>query len=653
MSPIRAQRSTDVASGVDDTTGQDEDEVLTNPDNATQRLAESVQRSRTFSNGDSATDQTDSALSHDETERLVRSLAGTRGGRTLIRVLLEGLSHLAHSVSAPSIGNPPPQPPSDPGSEGSSHGGRDPDEQSQGSAALLDNTFPGGRYDNRELAEYTKVLRNSAPIQLPQLYSKSDYKAWKSEVPLHFEPRGLGDITYGGKRYDVDKAFSALALSLSVDLSATFRIDELRDNMEAASVLWSFITKHFEAGDGINPDYLMRDLMMRMMQTNEKVDAYADDIEKKATKLRQAKGEFEEWQQASLLLSNSVLVFPDVTREYANWLNSNDRKTLKLATVLQRLRAAEHQRQQLESQSQPATRAVAPVAQVSASQGSTRKRSKGAYDKKARSNCGNCGAEGHWWLECTETTGKPLKPELEKRKKDKLQGRQPPTSLVNSVRVVQLDEHAAAPRQLFDAISLTSPPSAAETMRDGSATTAQATSPVYSPTSPTSDEEETKSQGPQQTPPVAPTLATAEKQVQQALQTLVATAAKSQWEGAAPRGPPPTWEQVLYHMGQGLKEGMVTKVTVLAHLDAKNGMECNEVMIIKDANLNEAARTHVTTAMVGHHEDAEDRRQEGAAGLLCEDATMGLRVDHQDGAEARHRLKALDAGGTRRHVDRP
>ncbi|KAE8983112.1 hypothetical protein PR001_g23540 [Phytophthora rubi] len=470
MSPIRAQRSTDVASGVDDTTGQDEDEVLTNPDNATQRLAESVQRSRTFSNGDSATDQTDSALSHDETERLVRSLAGTRGGRTLIRVLLEGLSHLAHSVSAPSIGNPPPQPPSDPGSEGSSHGGRDPDEQSQGSAALLDNTFPGGRYDNRELAEYTKVLRSSAPIQLPQLYSKSDYKAWKSEVPLHFEPRGLGDITYGGERYDVveglrrqkytawytarnDKAFSALALSLSVDLRATFRIDELRDNMEAASVLWSFITKHFEAGDGINPDYLMRDLMMRMMQTNEKVDAYAEDIEKKATKLRQAKGEFEEWH--------------------------NDRKTLKLATVLQRLRAAEHQRQQLESQSQPATRAVAPVAQVSASQGSTRKRSKqqskrskGAYDKKARSNCGNCGAEGHWWLECTETTGKPLKPELEKRKKDKLQGRQPPTSLVNSVRVVQLDEHAAALRQLFDAISLTSPPSAAETMRDGSATTA-------------------------------------------------------------------------------------------------------------------------------------------------------------------------------------
>jgi hypothetical protein len=379
----------------------------------------------------------------------VRSLAGIPGGRPLIGVLVEGLARRSHSAAAPPFGNPPSQPPSDPGSDGSSHGGRAPDEQSQGEPAPLDNTFPGGRYDNRELAEYTKALRNSAPIQLPRLHSKDDYKAWKSEVPLHFEPRTLFDITYGGERYDVDeglrrqkytewytarkdKAFSALALSLSVDLRATFKIDELRDDMEAASVLWTFITKHFEAGDGINPDYLLRDLMMRMMQPNEKVDAYAEDIELKATKLRQAKGDFEEWQQASLLLSNSVLVFPDVTREYANWLNTNDHTTLKLATVLQRLRAAEHQSQQLESQTQPVTRAVAQVAQVSSSQGNARKRGKqqrksgkGAYDKKARSNCGNCGEEGHWWLECTETTGKPLKPELEKRKKEKMQGRHP------------------------------------------------------------------------------------------------------------------------------------------------------------------------------------------------------------------------------------
>ncbi|KAE9264592.1 hypothetical protein PR003_g32751, partial [Phytophthora rubi] len=271
-----------------------------------------------------------------------------------------------------------------------------------------------------ELAEYTKALRNSAPITLPKLHSKGDYKAWKSEVPLHFEPRSLGDITYGGERHDEDlglrrqkyaewysarktKAFSALALSLSVDLRSTFKVDELRDDMEAASVLWEAITKHFEAGDGINPDYLLRELMMRMLQPNDKVDAYAEDIELKVTKLRQAKGDFADWQQASLLLSNS---------------------TLKLTTVLQRLRAAEHQRQQLESQAQPASRATAQVAHVTSEHQDKgrkrskqqRKRNKGVQDKKARTNCGNCGGDGHWWLECTETTGKPLKPELERRK---------------------------------------------------------------------------------------------------------------------------------------------------------------------------------------------------------------------------------------------
>ncbi|KAE8970985.1 hypothetical protein PR003_g6795 [Phytophthora rubi] len=150
---------------------------------------------------------------------------------------------------------------------------------------MLDNNFPGGRYEDRELAKYTKALRNSAPITLPKLHSKGDYKAWKNEAPLHFEPRSLGDITYGEERYDKDpglrrqkyaewysarknKAFSALALSLSVDLRYTFKVDELRDDMGAASVLWEAITKHFEAGDGINPDYLLRELMMRMLQPN-------------------------------------------------------------------------------------------------------------------------------------------------------------------------------------------------------------------------------------------------------------------------------------------------------------------------------------------------------------------------------------------------
>ncbi|KAE9315600.1 hypothetical protein PR003_g18944 [Phytophthora rubi] len=122
---------------------------------------------------------------------------------------------------------------------------------------MLDNNFPGRRYNDRELAEYMKALRNSAPITLPKLHSKGNYKAWKSEW-------------YPARK---TKAFSVLALSLSVDLRSTFKIDELRDDMEAASVLWQAITKYFEAGYGINPDYLLRDLLMRVLQPNERVDS--------------------------------------------------------------------------------------------------------------------------------------------------------------------------------------------------------------------------------------------------------------------------------------------------------------------------------------------------------------------------------------------
>ncbi|POM81578.1 Hypothetical protein PHPALM_426 [Phytophthora palmivora] len=599
MSPNRAPRMTNAEAGVDEITGGNGEEVSTNVDQATQRLAESVEFARTFAESGQVTTRDDAVLSHDEAEHLIRSLAGIPGGRPLIRVLLEGLGRHSQSVAATeTVRDSLQPPPSDPGSDGGSH-----DEPRQVDRQFADY-LSDGSYDDRELVEYTKALRNSAPIQLPKLYTKADYKAWKSEVPLHFEPRTLGDITYGVERYNVDladsltiqlpklytkadykawksevplhfeprtlgditygverynvdlglrrpkyvewylarknKAFSALALSLSVDLRSTFKIDELRDNMEAASILWAFITKHFEAGDGINPDYLLRDLMMRMLQPKEKVDAYAEDIEMKVTKLRQAKGEFEEWQQVSLLLSNSVLVFPDVTREYANWLNDHDRKTLKLAAVLQRLRAAEHQRQQLESQAQPAVRTTAQVALVTTDHNrgrkrnkQQRKRGKSANDKKARMNCGNCGGDGHWWRECTQTTGKPLKPELERRLKEKTQGRPSPTSLVNSVRVVQVAQNDVESRGLFAGHSLTTPSNLTETVDLTGQTLTTALSPVYSATTPASDEEG-KAQEPQlavRESSVAPTQMSAETQVQQALQKLVETAVQSQWEG--------------------------------------------------------------------------------------------------------------------------
>ncbi|OWY95253.1 hypothetical protein PHMEG_00034790 [Phytophthora megakarya] len=281
----------------------------------------------------------------------------------------------------------------------------------------LDNMNPGGRYDNAELSSYTKVLINSPSIKLPKLQSKGDYKAWKSEMPLHFEQHLRGDITYGVERYD--EAEELRPLSLSVDLRTTFKIDDIREHMYAAAMLYARITQHFEAGDGINPDYLLQDLVTRKLQPNESVTTYVEDIARK----------FAEWQHASLLLSNCVEKFHDLAREHEDWIINHDRKTLSLAEALRRLRAAEHQRAQLRVQiRQPALL----VAQVSADQGQGQgprsnhkriqkqhKRNKFVADKKQRTSCANCPGEGHWYSECTANTGVALRSELLAKRQEK------------------------------------------------------------------------------------------------------------------------------------------------------------------------------------------------------------------------------------------
>ncbi|GMF44393.1 unnamed protein product [Phytophthora fragariaefolia] len=209
----------------------------------------------------------------------------------------------------------------------------------------LGNMNAGSRYDDKELAGHTKALVNSPPIKLPKLHSKGGYKSWRSEVPLHFDTRMLGAITYGTERYDsaaglsrvkyhdwfearMNKAFSAVALSLSVDLRTTFKIDDIRDNMDAAAMLFECITQHYEAGDGINPDYLLQELATRKHKSGETATAYVDDVARKVTLLHQANGEFTEWQHASLLLSNCVEVYQGLAREHDNWINNHDCKSL-------------------------------------------------------------------------------------------------------------------------------------------------------------------------------------------------------------------------------------------------------------------------------------------------------------------------------------
>ncbi|GMF44743.1 unnamed protein product [Phytophthora fragariaefolia] len=53
-----------------------------------------------------------------------------------------------------------------------------------------------------------------------------------------------------------------------------FKVDELRDQIEAPSLLWGRITAHFNKGDGVNPDYILRDSLNHELKPGQTVEAY-------------------------------------------------------------------------------------------------------------------------------------------------------------------------------------------------------------------------------------------------------------------------------------------------------------------------------------------------------------------------------------------
>ncbi|OWY95543.1 hypothetical protein PHMEG_00034428 [Phytophthora megakarya] len=255
MSPIRAQHSTDVDPGVANTTVENS----ANRDRGGSSLAEN------------ATTRNDATLSHEEAEDLILSLADIPGGRPLFQTLLQNLNRSTTEGFETEPDSPP------------LANSQDSSQRDFSFPGNLDNMNPGGRYDNAELSSYTKVLINSPSIKLPKLQARVTTRPGKSEVPLHFEQHMLADITYGVERYD--EAEGLRPLSLSVDLRTTFKIDDIRKHMDAAAMLIARITQRFEAGDGVNPDYLLQDLVTRKLQPNESVTTYVEDIARKVTQL--------------------------------------------------------------------------------------------------------------------------------------------------------------------------------------------------------------------------------------------------------------------------------------------------------------------------------------------------------------------------------
>lgn len=356
---------------------------------------------------------------------------------------------------------------------------------------MLDNRL-GARYDDAELAKHTEKLMGK-DVPLPKLSDdREKYKQWKSEVTLRFPTFMLDAITYGTERYDAELgytnhryhkwydrrrvlAFTSMALSLDMNLRDMFKVDDIRDQMEAPSLLWGLITAHFTKGDGVNPDYILREVVNHELKPGMTVDVYVKKSEQLVRRLREANGELEEWEHASLLLSNCQQVFRELAEQHTVWCSRNDRRTLTRAEVTRRLRQAEQARNQVSGlqSSQPALRAMQTVNGVAFSKkasGKTRKKrhalsKKDLALKKARTTCANCDQSGHWYAECTALTGKPLKAELQEKLKSRPQ--KPATSFVGAVGVVQ-------PERATDRI------------------VEQVVSPTYSPTSPASDDDQSK-----------------------------------------------------------------------------------------------------------------------------------------------------------------
>lgn len=69
-------------------------------------------------------------------------------------------------------------------------------------------------------------------------------------------------------------AFTTMALSLDMNLRDQFKLDAISDEMEAPSLLWDRITAYFTKGNGVNPDYILRERMNCELPPGESVDTY-------------------------------------------------------------------------------------------------------------------------------------------------------------------------------------------------------------------------------------------------------------------------------------------------------------------------------------------------------------------------------------------
>ncbi|KAE8898319.1 hypothetical protein PF005_g3221 [Phytophthora fragariae] len=69
-------------------------------------------------------------------------------------------------------------------------------------------------------------------------------------------------------------AFMVMVVSLNITLRDLLKMDCLNGQMEVLALLWGRITVHVTEGDGVNPDYILHDLLNHKLKLGQTMEAY-------------------------------------------------------------------------------------------------------------------------------------------------------------------------------------------------------------------------------------------------------------------------------------------------------------------------------------------------------------------------------------------
>ncbi|KAJ8542649.1 hypothetical protein ON010_g12162 [Phytophthora cinnamomi] len=282
--------------------------------------------------------------------------------------------------------------------------------------------------------------------------NNDNYKTWRAEMCTILDasnllPPLLGDEHIEDQRNDAQRrcfqqrlrvAQREIVMALSEDLQSRFsNVIERADPL----LLWRTLADHFDNRPGVNVVFLKRDMLNRRLQRNERLDNYIKDIDDFKHQLRRANQQLPEAEAVSVLLSNTVGVYPAVVNEHEVRLARGE--SISWEQAIERLRLAEHARLEAERQqgrdgrvvqqgvalvhnssgnsgrgggrrnssfargnrdrSNQSSRPRSPNSSLSPRGRNKRQKSKsssrGSEDlakRKSKSKCNACGRQGHW-----------------------------------------------------------------------------------------------------------------------------------------------------------------------------------------------------------------------------------------------------------------